>query len=235
MRVINATRRLAIDTVSYFTPYEKGLGALGPYTVFRYLNYGKYYRDTPDTSDDWFKSCSKQELEELIGRKWNVGFVQRGIGRRNQGGADAGKIVGEAAVYNAIGIGIPAKATIVCDCEWSNPPPKDKQIAYIEEWGKQLHAANYTPCLYVSPDLALTSKELYALRYIKAYWKSASAVPTVDTRGYQVMQSLEYFYNADTGQIQRWSNSCYRHNGIRMDMDMVGIDGKGDYFKAVTA
>ena len=225
MKVISASRRLALDTVSYFTPYCEAIKTIGAPTVFRYLNYESYFRDKPDMSNDWFKSLSIQERDELLRAGWDIGIVQRGVGKRNSGGRDAGLHVGESAVYNASGVGILPGATIFCDCEWSTPPSKDMQIEYINAWASQVKSAGYIAGLYVSPDLSLSSSDLYALPYTQAYWKSASYVPTVDTRGFQVLQSLEYFFELATGSLYPWDKSCYSRKGLRLDMDMVVADG----------
>jgi len=225
MLAVKAPRRLALDTVSYFSPFSEAVKTTGAETVFRYINYNKHFRDTPDTSGDWFISLSKQERDEILNDGWMIGIVQRGIGRRNSGGRDAGLEVGEAAVYNATGLNIPTGVTIFCDCEWSDPPNKADQIAYIEAWASQVRGAGYIAGLYVSPDLALSSSELYALAHIQAYWKSASYVATVDTRGFQIIQSLEYFFETATGALYPWSDSCYSRQGLRLDMDMVCADG----------
>ena len=238
MRITNAGRRVGLDTVSYVTPYLDGIGDHGIHTIFRYVNYDAYYRDTPCTDpNDWFKSLSTQEFNEILAKDFDVGIFQRGIGKRNKGGAAAGEQVGKNAVHNLRGIGVPEGATILCDCEWaaSHCPTKQEQVFYIEGWAKVLSSEGFIAALYVSHDLKLNSAELYALKYVRSYMKAASTVPTVDNRGFQAVQSLEYFYHTKENRFYVWDKKWYGHDGLRCDLDMLCIDGKGDRWRVVSA
>jgi hypothetical protein len=234
MRAVQARRSIGIDTVSYVTPHAERLKRiLGERaTIFRYLNHSESYRQTPDPSDDWLKSLSMQELRELLDLGFRVGLVQVGIGRRHRGGAEMGRKVGEAAVHNAVGIGAPDAVHIFCDCEWAESivPPKAEQVEYIEAWGAAVWDGGFIPGLYVSPDLALNCGELYGLRHIRAYWKSASWAPTVNTRGYMIVQSTEnYFYESEGCHcVAPYSDEIARthRGGLRFDYDMICADGK---------
>lgn len=239
MRIRGAKRGLAVDTVTYTGPYLDLFKRLGIRTVFRYLNYHKEWRDTPCTDPrDWFKSCSRQELLELLTAGFDVGIMQRGIGKRNAGGMAAGEGAGEAAVHNAQGIGIPAGASILIDCEWSDPPDKGSQRAYIEAHARRMAGSGYRPTQYVTTDLRFTSAELYSLRWVKGYVKSASSVPAVDVRGYQSTQSLECWITTDKDDgplVLPWSDKYYRapRPGIRCDLQLTTIDGLGDRYQIV--
>jgi hypothetical protein len=239
MRVIGAKRGLGLDTVTNTIPFLGLFRTLGIRTVFRYLNYHKEYRSTPCTDPrDWFKSLSTLELERDLEAGFDVGIFQRGIGGRNSGGWESGVEAGEAAVYNARGVGVPDGATILIDCEWSDPPPKDRQRSHIEGRARAIVDGGYLAALYVSHDLALTSAELYSLRWVTGYLKSASAVPTVDVRGYQAAQSLECWITTDAHGwpcVLPWDDKYYRYPrpGIRADLDMVMIDGLRDRYQVI--
>jgi hypothetical protein len=229
MKASPAPRRKAFDTVSYVTEYADDMKDAGYPTVIRYLNYGPHYRDTPCTDpNDWFKSLSRQELDGWLVAEFYVGLVQRGIGRRNRGGAVAGEQVGKNAAHNAHGLGIPHGCTIFCDCEWSSDLGVGllDQIEYINAWAYVVAAEGYMPGQYVSPDLLLTSSQLYEdLRHTVAYWKSASYVPTVNERGFVAVQTLEQWYDARTKSHSAWSKSYYGRPGIRYDANIICADG----------
>jgi hypothetical protein len=223
-----APRHLGLDTVQYLTPFAKTLYGLGYRTAFRYLNYTRYWRDTPDPDPEHdFKSLSAQELRELLDAGLRVGLVQFGIGSRNQGGEQAGKEVGSAAAYNANGLGIPRHTHIYCDCEWSarhHPiPPLAAQTAYIEAWALAVRQGGYRAGLYVSTSLRHSSAQLYALKGIDSYWSGNSAVPGVDTRGYAIAQGLEQVLDLKTGVVTEWDDSYYQRPAgtwLRFDADM---------------
>jgi hypothetical protein len=227
MRVIGAPRRLGIDTAAYFTPYAGAAYRAGYRTIFRYIEHVREHHIVSCTDPKkWFKPLSAQELDELVVLNWNVGIVQRSIRDLHGGGAAKGTEIGDNAVYNAEHTGIPKGATIFCDCEWKSSvcPSKQDQIDYIEAWAYQVHSAGYIAGLYVSPEMKLSSKELWQLAKIKAYWKSASYVPAVDVRGYQVIQSLEYAFDTRTLEMYEW-NGQYSPHVLRCDLNQVCADG----------
>lgn len=234
MRSGKAPRRLGVDTAGYFTPYSNMLWDHGCRTVFRYLSLKKEVNDTPDLSH-WRVFISKQELEELVEAGWDVSLVQRRIGSNydlSRSAADQGAEYGAAAAWQVEQLCGVKNVVLWCDCEFSMDVPKEDQISFIESWAKEAHVAGEIGGQYVSPDLKLNSKELYALAYVRAYWKSASMVPTVDVRGFQALQSLEYFATGTV--LDRWDSSKYRGvKGIRCDLDLLCVDGRGDWLRTI--
>ena len=131
--------------------------------------------------------------------------------------AASGAQVGAAAASNAAGLGFPPGVTVWCDVEWkAEAAPKDSAgtIAYVNAWADAVAAAGYRAGLYVGPNIPLSSTELYrSLPGIRHYWKAASAVPWVETRGFQLVQSLSL-----------------TSAGLYLDADVACYDGLGDRF-----
>lgn len=234
MQAGNAPRRLGVDTAGYFTPHSQTFWNHGCRTVFRYLSLEKKVNDKPDTSH-WRVFISKQELDELIEGGWCVSLVQRRIGSNydlDRSAADQGAEYGAAAAWQVQKLCGVKRVVIWCDCEFSMDVSKEDQVDFIQSWGKEARIGGEIGGLYVSQDLKLDSEELYALAYMRAYWKSASMVPTVDVRGFQVLQSLEYFATGNV--LDRWSSNKYLgKKGIRCDLDLLCVDGRGDWLQTI--
>lgn len=234
MQSSKAPRRLGVDTAGYFTPYSQSLWNHGCRTVFRYLSLEKEAHCEPDLGH-WRVFISQQELEELVEAGWHVGLVQQGIGSNydpNRSAADQGAQYGAAAVWQVEKLCGVKGIVLWCDCEFTADLSKEDQTAFIEAWAKECYIGSQIGGQYVSTELKLSSRELYGLAYVKAYWKSASMVPTVDTRGYQVLQSLEYFAYGD--KIEEWDPDKHAGIiGIRVDLDMLCVDGRGDWMRAI--
>jgi hypothetical protein len=217
MQIVGAPRRLALDASTYFTPYAGFFYSNGYRTIFRYLRRNQQIDEKP--TNKWPEHLSRQELNELLGMDWKVGLFQRRAGS-DEATRKRGEEVGAAASWNARQLGIPEGASILCDCEWDYKLSQNAQTDYLLGWGKAVSQAGDVPTLYVSTDLKFSSGMLYALPYFKGYFKSASYVPTVDVRGYQGIQSVEY---KDDGGLF----------GLRCDVDLMMIDGLGDRMQVI--
>ncbi len=101
-----------------------------------------------------------------------------------------GQSYGQAAVANAQVIGLPSGMTVWLDLEEvvSYASVADT-IAYVNTWA-EIVGAQYVPGLYVGANQPLTSDELYWRLRVTHYWKSASTVPDIAIRGYQMRQAL---------------------------------------------
>ncbi|MFV8755969.1 glycoside hydrolase domain-containing protein [Nannocystaceae bacterium ST9] len=176
----------------------------------RYLRRDVHVNDVPDTGGG-VVTLSKQELANLLAAGLAVVPVQLGDAKLVPTAA-AGNSVGTAAAQNARTLGFPVGVTIWCDLEWAANPPTDTQavIDYVNAWAAPVVAGGYGAGLYVGPNVPLSGAQLYALPKFSHYWKAASVTPWVETRGFQIVQSLTL--NA---------------NGIAIDADVVCIDGKG--------
>lgn len=115
-------------------------------------------------------------------------------------------------------LAIPTGVTLWCDIEWvpsAIPTNDDALIAYVEAWADAVIDGGYSAGLYVGPNTPLSGSQLYSISGIKHYWKSASRVPWVSTRGFQIMQSLYLTDNVSS-------------NGITIDADVIAYDAKGE-------
>ncbi|MGH7115770.1 MAG: glycoside hydrolase domain-containing protein [Stellaceae bacterium] len=112
--------------------------------------------------------------------------------------AALGRQYGLAAARNATAIGLaPASAgaglglSLWLDLEgvasWASAADT---IAYCNAWAGAVEAAGFLPGLYVGANQPLSGDELYWRLRIRSYWKSASIVPGIPYRGYQMVQAL---------------------------------------------
>lgn len=126
--------------------------------------------------------------------------------------ANLGTIYGTNAAKNSKAVGLPPGVNIWCDLEGvSNIVDADTVIAYCNNWYDAVVKAGYVPGLYVGSGAILDGAQLYYNLKFQHYWQSASEVPEVAVRGYQLVQSAP---NA-------------RVNGIAVDKDMAQIDNCG--------
>lgn len=59
-------------------------------------------------------------------------------------------------------------------------------------WFTEIGGAGFVSGLYVGPQSVLSAHDLFFWLKTKHYWKSASNVPQVENRGYQMIQSLPH-------------------------------------------
>jgi hypothetical protein len=125
--------------------------------------------------------------------------------------ATLGTTHGTHAASNAKSIGLPAGINIWCDLEGVAAGTSAQDvIAYCQAWYAGVFAAGYIPGLYVGPQCVLTGAQLYSNLSFQHYWKSASNVPVVANRGYQLIQGLSP-----------------NVNGTGIDSDLTQNDNKG--------
>ena len=105
--------------------------------------------------------------------------------------AELGTYNGKNAAKHATEIGFPAGVNVWLDLEGValNATPQDV-INYCNAWFAEVDGANFVSGLYVGPQPLLNGHDLFFLLKTKHYWKSASIVPNVENRGYQMVQSL---------------------------------------------
>jgi hypothetical protein len=210
----NALRALAFDSSNYVTVCQAcHLLEAGYLTAFRYLKRRKKVYDTPQS---WPVSLSHQELKELTDIGLRVSLVQFLVSESNGGGSgyDKGREYGDAAGWNAEKLGAPAGITVWCDAEgWENRG-RDEILSYLNGWAEVCAEYGYVPGLYVGAGLGkvgdmVTGEDLYQLPKYKAYWRAASIVPQVPTRGFTVVQGV---------QLDVF--------GLTIDQDMIALDHK---------
>lgn len=125
--------------------------------------------------------------------------------------AALGQSYGNNAANNANAVGFPPGVNIWCDLEGVNQTtPAQEVIDYCAAWFAAVSAAGYVPGLYVGDSVVLSGRQLYDLPFAH-YWQSASEVPALPSRGYQMIQTLVQ------GLV----------NGIGIDLDTAQTDGEG--------
>jgi hypothetical protein len=117
---------------------------------------------------------------------------------------------GSNAASNARSIGLPTGMNLWCDLEGvATGTDAEAVINYCTAWYNAVAAASYVPGLYVGPIAVLDGQQLYDLPF-QHYWKSASNVPEIPVRGYQLVQGL-----------------TITASGIEIDPDTTQTDAKG--------
>ena len=114
--------------------------------------------------------------------------------------AALGRQYGQAAAHNAAAVGLPFASTgagsglgvsLWLDLEgvasWATTADT---IDYCNAWAGAVEDAGFLPGLYVGANQPLSGNELYWRLRVKTYWKSASTVPALPYRGYQMVQAL---------------------------------------------
>lgn len=122
-----------------------------------------------------------------------------------------GQEYGTNAANHATTIGFPAGVNIWLDLEGVNAQtPAQAVIDYCTAWYNAVHGAGFVPGIYVGASVILSGQQLYDLPF-QHYWQSASQVPALPQRGYQMQQFL-----------------CNEPvNGIAIDKDTIHADGEG--------
>jgi hypothetical protein len=202
----------------------------------RYIRRDPVVRDTPDTSSDWLKSLSLQELDELTGLGWDVGLVQIGS-RSARCVPKVGRALGEAAGHNARKLGAPRGVHVYCDTEFSFSPASHAMASFLESWCAGLATGGdgrYLAGDYVTPDQAsLRSEGLYRLPF-RSYWYSATYHCGVAVRGPQIVQ---------TGPFAMGGGMCWpvdvkyqpAEGELLCDLDRFGYDHRGQRTKLIAA
>lgn len=204
--VVSAPAGLGFDTNTVVsTSVASAMAAQGYLFCMRYLGL------TSQGSHD----LSTSEAQGILGAGMRLGVVQHAT--KSTLTASLGTINGTNAANNAKGVGIPGGVTVWCDLEGVHSADSSDTIAYVNAWASAVSAAGYVPGLYVGPNCGLSGAQLYSDLTMAHYWKAASDVPLVETRGYQMVQGLSF-----TTQ------------GISIDPDIACYDGKGSRFTVLS-
>lgn len=153
-----------------------------------------------------------QEATDIL----NAGLALMGVQHVRAPGwmpsADLGSQDGAAAASHAQAIGFPPGVNVWCDLEGvSSAAAAADVIGYCNAWYAAVALAAYVPGLYVGASAGLTGEQLYDNLAFEHYWQSASSVPMVASRGYQMVQTLQ------PGTV----------NDISIDHDMTQTDHLG--------
>jgi hypothetical protein len=105
--------------------------------------------------------------------------------------ARRGTAYGGAAVANAVECGLLPGIALWLDLEGVGPWVTAAQtIAYCNAWHDQVVGGGFVSGIYVGANQPLSAEQLYRELLVEHYWKSASTVPEIAERGYQMVQSL---------------------------------------------
>jgi hypothetical protein len=125
--------------------------------------------------------------------------------------ASLGQQDGQDAATNAQDIGFPPGVNVWCDLENVVKTAASQDIIdYCQAWYSAVDSAGYIPGLYVGFGTQLSGQQLHDLSF-QHYWKSASSVPEIAPRGYQLFQLFP----------------SLTANGIGIDVDVTQTDGEG--------
>lgn len=123
-----------------------------------------------------------------------------------------GSTDGKNAASHAHAIGFPADVNVWLDLEGIATGTAAAGVAaYANAWYVAVRRAGFVPGVYVGANSILSSEQLYYDLLFRHYWRSASDVPDVMTRGYVMTQTLV------PGTV----------NGISIDLDSAGADNLG--------
>ncbi|HKW31494.1 MAG TPA: DUF1906 domain-containing protein [Candidatus Acidoferrum sp.] len=126
---------------------------------------------------------------------------------------------GQEAATIAQANGFPAGVSIWCDLEAVSPAAQEQNvIAYCRAWHEAVRGTGFSPGLYVGGGTLLTGQQLFDLPF-QHYWRSASDVPDIPSRGYQLIQF----------------RPTIRLNGIPVDLDVTLPDDRGDSARWIRA
>ena len=117
----------------------------------------------------------------------------------------------QQAVAFARAVTYPQGATVWLDFE-SCATSSTQAAAWINAWAQTVRSSGYWPGIYVGAPQPLSGLQLYALLTgMLHYWESASTVPMVARRGYQIRQE-----------------QCdVTVNGVLVDLDRIQMDDLG--------
>jgi hypothetical protein len=119
---------------------------------------------------------------------------------------------GRNAVAHAQMVGLPPGINVWLDLEGvANGTPAAQVIGYCNAWFDEVDNAGFVSGLYVGAQANLGGDDLFFRLRTKHYWRSASRVPDIAHRGYQMFQSL--------------SHTMY---GVELDADVTKDDQFGD-------
>jgi len=125
--------------------------------------------------------------------------------------ASLGQADGQEASANAKATGFPTGVSLWCDFEGVNTGARAQDVIdYARAWYHKVHAAGYSPGLYVGAGTLLSGQQLFDLPF-RHYWRSSSRVPDIPKRGYQLIQF----------------SPALQLNTIAIDLDVALPDNEG--------
>jgi hypothetical protein len=146
----------------------------------------RYLSLTTETSGD----LGAQEASDILNAGLALMPVQHVLDPGWNPTQALGQEFGQNAAANAQQVGFPAGVNLWCDLEGAAPATDAQDVIdYCRAWYQAVNSAGYVPGLYVGAEAVLSGQQLYDLPF-QHYWRSASIVPSIPTRGYQILQLL---------------------------------------------
>jgi hypothetical protein len=137
------------------------------------------------------QDLSSAEAQSILDAGLALMVVQRVAGTGWVPCAGLGQEYGQNAAQYTGEADIPPGVNLWLDLE--NVPqntPWQDIVAYCNNWFEEVSQAGYVPGVYVGSNCGLTGDQLYYELTTQHYWRSASVVPDVTRRSYQLVQQL---------------------------------------------
>jgi hypothetical protein len=183
--------------------------------AFRQSGFGFCVRYLSRTSPQAASDLSHAEAQAILAGGLGLMVVQHVMRAGWVPDTARGAQYGTVAAVNAHAVGLPPGMTIWLDLEGVRGGVDSADvIAYCNAWFDPVAAAGYVPGLYVGANCGLDGDALYWRLQTRHYWRSASDVPELPHRGYQL--------------VQRVNTAPDVVNGIAIDRDVAYADAFGD-------
>jgi hypothetical protein len=152
------------------------------------------------------QNLTAQETTDILNSGLALMPVQHARARGWSPDAALGQQDGLEASANAKTIGFPTGVSLWCDLEGVNATARPQDVTdYARAWHHPVHAAGYSPGLYVGAGTLLTGQQLFDLPF-RHYWRSSSRVPDIPRRGYQLIHSAPPSNSMASRSI--WMSPC---------------------------
>jgi Domain of unknown function (DUF1906) len=157
------------------------------------------------------QNLTAQEAADILNSGLAVMPVQHARSPGWSPDASLGQADGQEASANAKATGFPTGVSLWCDFEGVNTGARAQDVIdYARAWYHEVHAAGYSPGLYVGAGTLLSGQQLFDLPF-RHYWRSSSRVPDIPKRGYQLIQF----------------SPALQLNTIAIDLDVALPDNEG--------
>ena len=156
--------------------------AMGFVFAIRYVGRGT----TPEAGD-----LSAAEAQQILSAGLGLMAVQHAAPDGWDPTPALGQANGQNAAAHATAVGFPPGVNLWVELEGvANSVPAEDVIAYCNAWCAEAAQAGFVPGIYVGANALLTGDQLYSRLQSTHYWQSASVVPDIPHRGYQMVQRV---------------------------------------------
>lgn len=165
----------------------------------------------------YVENVTQQELEGLTAAGLGVWFIIQGLAAGTTPGAALGGQMVSAGLTRLHSFGVPTGVTVFGDLEGDGRAHSD-WIAFGNGQADAISTFRDIPGGYIGEGIGLTSRELYALRFVR-YWKSGS----------RVVDRFDELAEPACGwtAVQGIPFDIARHDGLQIDVDVLWRDYRG--------